>query len=455
MGKIVKHCAACDESFAEKFGYCPNCGASLQTFEMNPLTDASAVREAAPNTAKTADFGATASLPHQFEKSTKVDAAVVTGANGFSTNGKSALTEEVKVNDFEKVKSTTEKTDTFVAAPAVKTNGNGRQSQTANHNFQTTETVAPAKSDGEFNITVIEEKNVKQRNMLLLGSMTLMLVLVLGGTVYSLFNRDLMIGAIDEGNPLYVGVVDDEPMPVEEIKKPKNDKDAGGGGGGGSENPEKATQGRLPNQVERPSEPLMMVKKMTNPDIVIRNETQGTIKRPPTDEQVGVPNGLTSDRLSGGRGSGGGFGEGTGTGAGNGRGTGEGNGIGSGSGNGNGNGNGDGRGDGNQGRGAAPPPPPVKKPEPVGVTEGVKIVAKPRANYTDAARQNQVQGTVTLRVTFSASGAIGGISPVSGLPYGLTEQAIAAARGIRFEPAKKNGVPYTVTKQVQYSFTIY
>lgn len=37
MGKIVKFCSSCDEGFAEKFGFCPNCGQSLQTFEMNPV----------------------------------------------------------------------------------------------------------------------------------------------------------------------------------------------------------------------------------------------------------------------------------------------------------------------------------------------------------------------------------------------------------------------------------
>ncbi len=37
MGKIVKYCAACDESFAEKFGFCPNCGQAMTAFEMNPL----------------------------------------------------------------------------------------------------------------------------------------------------------------------------------------------------------------------------------------------------------------------------------------------------------------------------------------------------------------------------------------------------------------------------------
>jgi TonB family protein len=88
-------------------------------------------------------------------------------------------------------------------------------------------------------------------------------------------------------------------------------------------------------------------------------------------------------------------------------------------------------------------------------TRALKILAKPRPNYTDLARQNNIRGNVTLRITFLASGQIGSISPVSGLAYGLTEQAIAAARNIRFEPATKDGMPYTVARTVQYSFSIY
>lgn len=88
-------------------------------------------------------------------------------------------------------------------------------------------------------------------------------------------------------------------------------------------------------------------------------------------------------------------------------------------------------------------------------TCGVKILSKRRADYTDAARQNNIQGNVTLRVTFLASGEIGGITTISGLPDGLTEQAIAAAREIKFQPAVRNSVPYTKTMVVQYGFTIY
>src|SRR5215203_46046 len=37
MGKIVKYCSSCDEGFAEKFGFCPDCGTQLQAFEMSPV----------------------------------------------------------------------------------------------------------------------------------------------------------------------------------------------------------------------------------------------------------------------------------------------------------------------------------------------------------------------------------------------------------------------------------
>lgn len=87
--------------------------------------------------------------------------------------------------------------------------------------------------------------------------------------------------------------------------------------------------------------------------------------------------------------------------------------------------------------------------------EGFVIAAKSPAKYTDAARQSNIQGSVTLRVVFQANGTIGGIAPVSGLPYGLTEQAIAAARKIVFLPQRNGGKSITVTKTVQYSFSIY
>lgn len=83
----------------------------------------------------------------------------------------------------------------------------------------------------------------------------------------------------------------------------------------------------------------------------------------------------------------------------------------------------------------------------------LKILSKPTPQYTDEARKNNVTGTIKLRVTFLASGAIGDISAENTLPDGLTENAIEAARGIKFKPATRNGEPLTVTKLVEYSFS--
>ena len=66
-----------------------------------------------------------------------------------------------------------------------------------------------------------------------------------------------------------------------------------------------------------------------------------------------------------------------------------------------------------------------------------------------------VNGTVQLKVTFLYSGEIGDIVPIKELPEGLTEQAINAAKGIRFQPKRVNGVPQSVTKIIEYSFSIY
>jgi hypothetical protein len=98
---------------------------------------------------------------------------------------------------------------------------------------------------------------------------------------------------------------------------------------------------------------------------------------------------------------------------------------------------------------------PSAGPGPAERVEAVVIVAKIKAHYTDMARRGNTQGSVTLRVVFFGNGAIGAVTPVSGLPYGLTEQAIAAAKKIVFLPKKKNGTTTSVTLTVQYGFTIY
>lgn len=85
----------------------------------------------------------------------------------------------------------------------------------------------------------------------------------------------------------------------------------------------------------------------------------------------------------------------------------------------------------------------------------LKIISKPRASYTDAARTRGVSGTIRLLVGFSEGGKIKHILVLRGLPFGLNEQAIRAAQGIEFDPATRDGKPVSVVKQIEYSFTIY
>jgi len=86
----------------------------------------------------------------------------------------------------------------------------------------------------------------------------------------------------------------------------------------------------------------------------------------------------------------------------------------------------------------------------------VKILYKPQAAYPN---QNKgtvcIQGTVRIRVEFLESGEIRQIVVVSGLPYGASENAVEAAKKIKFIPAKKNGQTVTTVRVISFSFAIY
>lgn len=104
---------------------------------------------------------------------------------------------------------------------------------------------------------------------------------------------------------------------------------------------------------------------------------------------------------------------------------------------------------------------PDYKPPPrtYGVGDGgitpLKIISKPRASYTNAARQAGVGGTTRLMVGFSANGTISHILVVKPLSHGLSEAAVRAARRIKFVPATRDGKPISVVRQIEYGFTTY
>ena len=82
-----------------------------------------------------------------------------------------------------------------------------------------------------------------------------------------------------------------------------------------------------------------------------------------------------------------------------------------------------------------------------------RLLTTPVYPYTEDARKHRIGGTVILRVVFAKSGQVENIRVLSGLPYGLTEQAIAAARKIKFTPARKDGKPVSMWMQLEFNFT--
>jgi TonB family protein len=90
--------------------------------------------------------------------------------------------------------------------------------------------------------------------------------------------------------------------------------------------------------------------------------------------------------------------------------------------------------------------------EPMTASVKPTILYKEKAKYTEEARRTGVQGTVVLNMVFRADGAITNIRVLRGLPDGLTEKAIEAARKIRFQPAVRNGTPVSVRGNLEFTF---
>jgi hypothetical protein len=86
------------------------------------------------------------------------------------------------------------------------------------------------------------------------------------------------------------------------------------------------------------------------------------------------------------------------------------------------------------------------------VTTKVRLISKPEPEFTEEALSNQTRGTVILWAIFSKTGEVTGIRVVAGLPNGITEQCLNAARQIRFVPATKDGQPVSMWMTLEYNF---
>jgi TonB family protein len=83
------------------------------------------------------------------------------------------------------------------------------------------------------------------------------------------------------------------------------------------------------------------------------------------------------------------------------------------------------------------------------------ITFKPEPGYTVEARKNGVEGVVRLRAVLNLSGEVTDIGVVKGLPDGLTEKAVSAAKRIRFTPAQKDGRQVSQYVVLEYNFITY
>lgn len=86
------------------------------------------------------------------------------------------------------------------------------------------------------------------------------------------------------------------------------------------------------------------------------------------------------------------------------------------------------------------------------VTTKAKVLQKPAPDFTDAARSARISGKVILQAVLAADGTVRNILILKGLPHGLTESAILAARQIKFTPALVDGKPVSMFVQLEYHF---
>lgn len=110
--------------------------------------------------------------------------------------------------------------------------------------------------------------------------------------------------------------------------------------------------------------------------------------------------------------------------------------------------------------GQVPSPSPAS-PEPERLYKGsevslkVRVTKKPEPKYTKTARKHAVEGTVVIRCVFGSTGQVTNIHVISGLPDGLTERAVEAAKKIKFIPAMKDGHSVSMWMELQYNFHLY
>jgi TonB family protein len=89
------------------------------------------------------------------------------------------------------------------------------------------------------------------------------------------------------------------------------------------------------------------------------------------------------------------------------------------------------------------------------LTTKAVITDRPQPLYSEEARRTQTFGSVRVRLVLGADGSVQHVLALGGLPNGLTERAVEAARSIQFNPATKDGRTASQFVNVEYNFDIF
>ncbi|HEY7544246.1 MAG TPA: TonB family protein [Blastocatellia bacterium] len=79
---------------------------------------------------------------------------------------------------------------------------------------------------------------------------------------------------------------------------------------------------------------------------------------------------------------------------------------------------------------------------------------RPRPNYTNRARAENVTGVVRVRALVGTDGQVKIVRVMRGLPAGLTQQAVGAVFKMKFKPAMKDGNPVEYWVPVEIEFNL-
>lgn len=88
------------------------------------------------------------------------------------------------------------------------------------------------------------------------------------------------------------------------------------------------------------------------------------------------------------------------------------------------------------------------------VTRRARITRKPDPGFTEEARANNVHGVARLTAVLCRTGRVTDIKVWQGLPHGMTEQVVGAARRMKFEPAVKDGRKVSQMVTLEYNFVL-